>query len=54
MLYMLLKEMTVQPKLSKIIPTLFSNLFQENFNNVIGTSTFPDKLKCTDVKEVFN
>ena len=48
----LLKVMTYQPKLSNIIPTVFLDFFQENFNNTIERSTFPVQLKYADVKPV--
>ena len=31
---------------------IFSKSFQANLNNAIETSTFPEKLKCADVKPI--
>ena len=45
--------MTYPPKLSKIIQTFFSKIFQANLNDAIEISTFPEQLKYVDVKPVF-
>ena len=42
----------IPTKIIKNISDIFQ-IFQANFNNAIETSTFPEQLKCSDVKPIF-